>query len=149
MRKIETGFDDGSKDDVQEKPTHKRSTSTVAQSYLTLCDPMDCSPPGSSVHGILQARILSGLLFPRKGPFIYLACCMPAHFPMVWDLRILAMKSGLCVQPSPFSWEGIFFPIKTGNPGAACLSFNREMHRDVSELPVQVKTSSQLSFFYC
>ena len=27
------------------------------QSCLTLCDPMDCSPPGSSVHGILQARI--------------------------------------------------------------------------------------------
>ena len=25
----------------------------------TLCDPMDCSPPGSSVHGILQARILA------------------------------------------------------------------------------------------
>ena len=25
---------------------------------LTLCNPMDCSPPGSSVHGILQARIL-------------------------------------------------------------------------------------------
>ena len=30
----------------------------VAQSHLTLCDPMNCSPPGSSVHGILQARIL-------------------------------------------------------------------------------------------
>ena len=30
----------------------------VAQSWLTLCDPMDCSPPGSSVHGILQARVL-------------------------------------------------------------------------------------------
>ena len=30
----------------------------VTQLYLTLCDPMDCSPPGSSVHGILQARIL-------------------------------------------------------------------------------------------
>ena len=28
------------------------------QSYLTLCDPMDCSPSGSSVHGILQATIL-------------------------------------------------------------------------------------------
>ena len=28
------------------------------QSYLTLCDPMDCSSPGSSVHGILQPRIL-------------------------------------------------------------------------------------------
>ena len=32
--------------------------SEVPQSCLTLCDPMDCSPPGSSVHGILQARIL-------------------------------------------------------------------------------------------
>ena len=28
------------------------------QSWLILSDPMDCSPPGSSVHGILQARIL-------------------------------------------------------------------------------------------
>ena len=30
----------------------------VAQSCLTLCDPTDCSPPGSSVHGISQSRIL-------------------------------------------------------------------------------------------
>ena len=30
----------------------------VAQSCPTLCHPMDCSPPGFSVHGILQARIL-------------------------------------------------------------------------------------------
>ena len=30
----------------------------VAESFSTLCDPMDCSPPGSSVHGILQTRIL-------------------------------------------------------------------------------------------
>ena len=30
----------------------------VAQSCLTLCDPVDCSPPGSSVHGLAQARIL-------------------------------------------------------------------------------------------
>ena len=32
--------------------------SEVAQSCLTLCDPVDCSPPGSSIHEILQARIL-------------------------------------------------------------------------------------------
>ena len=32
--------------------------SEVAQSCTTLSDPMDCSPPGSSVHGIFQARIL-------------------------------------------------------------------------------------------
>ena len=30
----------------------------VAKLYLTLCDPIDCGPPGSSVHGIFQARIL-------------------------------------------------------------------------------------------
>ena len=30
----------------------------VTQSCPTLCDPVDCSPPGSSIHGILQARIL-------------------------------------------------------------------------------------------
>ena len=30
----------------------------VAQSRLTLCDPMDCSSPDSSIHGILQATIL-------------------------------------------------------------------------------------------
>ena len=35
-----------------------KSESEVAQSCLTLPDPMDCSPPGSSVHGIFQARVL-------------------------------------------------------------------------------------------
>ena len=35
-----------------------KSESEVAQLCLTLSDPMDCSPPGSSVHGIFQARAL-------------------------------------------------------------------------------------------
>ena len=35
-----------------------RSSVLVAKSCRTLCDPMDCSPPGFSVHGIFQARIL-------------------------------------------------------------------------------------------
>jgi len=34
------------------------SESEVTQSCPTLCDPKDCSPPGSSVHGIFQARVL-------------------------------------------------------------------------------------------
>ena len=34
---------------------------------VTLCDSMDCSPPGSSVHEISQARIWSGLPFPTLG----------------------------------------------------------------------------------
>ena len=37
------------------------------RSSLTLWDPMDCSPPGSSVHGILQARILEWVAMPSSG----------------------------------------------------------------------------------
>ena len=35
-----------------------KSETEVAQSCLTLSEPMDCSPPGSSIHGIFQARVL-------------------------------------------------------------------------------------------
>ena len=38
----------------------------LLQSCLTLCDPMDCSLPGSSVHGILQARILGWVAVPSS-----------------------------------------------------------------------------------
>ena len=46
-----------------------KSESEVAQSCPTLSDPMDCSLPGSSIHGIFQARVLEWLK-----PFIY---CFP------------------------------------------------------------------------
>ena len=39
----------------------------VVQSCLTLCNLVDCSPPGSSVHGISQARILEWLPSPSPG----------------------------------------------------------------------------------
>ena len=41
----------------------------ATQSCATLCDPMDCSPPGSSVHGVLQARILERLPFSPQTSF--------------------------------------------------------------------------------
>ena len=40
------------------------SSSSVSHSVMSLCSPMDCSPPGSSVHGILQARILEWIAIP-------------------------------------------------------------------------------------
>ena len=40
---------------------------SVTKSCLTLCNPMDCSPSGSSVHGISQERMLSGMPFPSSG----------------------------------------------------------------------------------
>ena len=47
--------------------THILSSVLVTQSRLTLCDPMDCSLPGSSVHGILQVRILEWVAIPFPG----------------------------------------------------------------------------------
>ena len=50
-----------------------KSHSEVAQSCPTLSDPMDCSPPGFSIHGIFQARVLEGAAifffrgFPTQG----------------------------------------------------------------------------------
>ena len=40
---------------------------SVAQSCPTLCDPTDCSPPGSSGHGILQARVLEWVSISFSG----------------------------------------------------------------------------------
>ena len=64
---------------------------SVAQLCLTLCDCMDCSLPGSSVHGILQARILEWVgipfllygMFPTKGlnPGLPLANSLPSEPP--------------------------------------------------------------------
>ena len=60
---------------------HSRPACLLTQSCLILCDPMDCSPPGFSVHGILQARILEwvaisssrGSSLPRDGTCV---CCI-------------------------------------------------------------------------
>ena len=43
-----------------------KSKSEVAQSCLTLCDPMDCSLPGS-IHGIFQARVLEWIAIAFSG----------------------------------------------------------------------------------
>ena len=48
--------------EIQVALKHKKICLT--QSCPTLCDPVDCSPPGSSVHGHLQARILEWVAIP-------------------------------------------------------------------------------------
>ena len=60
----------------------------VTQSCLTLCDPMDCSLPGSSIYGILQARILEwvvvlssrGSFPPRDGIYVSYALALAGWF---------------------------------------------------------------------
>ena len=48
---------------------NEKSESVSYSVESTLCDPMDCSPPGSSAHGILQARILEWVAFPFSRGF--------------------------------------------------------------------------------
>ena len=45
----------------------RKKGSEVARSCPTLCNPMDCSLPGSSIHGVFQARILEWVAFPSAG----------------------------------------------------------------------------------
>ena len=64
----------------------------VTQSCPTVCDPMDCSPPGSSVHGVLQARTLEwvaisfsrGSSQPRDWTQI---SCIAGRFFTIWAIR--------------------------------------------------------------
>ena len=54
--------------DMETLPTsHKGAISEVSQSCPTLCDPMDCNLPGSSVHGIFQERVLEWVAISFSG----------------------------------------------------------------------------------
>ena len=57
-----------------------KSESEVAQSCPTLSDPMDCSLPGSSIHGIFQARVLEwgAIAFSQRSFYIHVILCMPS-----------------------------------------------------------------------
>ena len=81
MRKAELG-----------NPTASDMKVWKCQSCLTLRDPMECSPPGSSVHGILQARVLKwvaiscsrGSRWPRDWTQV---SCFAGRFFTVWTTR--------------------------------------------------------------
>ena len=69
----------------------------VTQSCPTLCNPMDCSPPGSSVHGILQARILEwvAISFSRRSSQPgdqTLVSCIAGRFFTVYAMGSLKNK---------------------------------------------------------
>ena len=69
-----------------------RRESKVAQSCPTLCNPMDCSLPGSSVHGIFQARVLEwgAIAFSKGDNPMNTQMCKYKHvfFPKFMILRI-------------------------------------------------------------
>ena len=94
--------------------------SEVAQSCLTLCDPMDCSLPGFSVHGIFQARVLewvaidlsiitlnvNGLNAPTKRQ--RLAEWMQKQDPYICCLQDTHFKTGGTNRLKVRGWKKIF-----------------------------------------
>ena len=81
-----------------------KSESAVAQSCPILSDPMDCSLPGSSIHEIFQARVLSGVPLPS---LIYFAGNLKNH-----NISLL-----LCLNEMPGNLEITLFEKKSEERG--------------------------------
>ena len=84
----------------------------AAQSHLTLCDPMNCSPPCSPVHGILQARILEGVAmsFSRGSSQTWdqtWVSCITSRFFTIWDSLVAQRVESACNAGDLISIPGL------------------------------------------
>ena len=72
------------------------------QSCPGLCDPMDCSPPGFSVHGVLQARILGWVAMPSSNGDrgLISASCFNEVFPWVISCQVLVWNEESNYSPA-------------------------------------------------
>ena len=107
----------------------------VVQLCLTLCDPMDYSPPGSSVHGILQARILEWVAIPFSRGSSQprdqtLVSCIAGRFFTIWATREapsfflsfqrLVYEDTQCVCLFPFSVHIVYHMVHISYPLFHC-----------------------------
>ena len=114
----------------------------VCQSCPAVCDPVACSPAGSSVHGILQARIPEWIAIPFaiQGPSPGLRHLRQSlhhlnHRGSPWyrlegpELAIPRMRESLLLYPSCWSW-----PLSS--MGCCGRSLSKELHRANSAVPL-------------
>ena len=83
-----------------------RENLLVTQSCWTLCDPVDCSPPGFSVHGILQARTLEwvAISFSGKGSLNELTRQKALTFYFVWKWeKEIHVSLMMCIRSLPLA----------------------------------------------
>ena len=137
-----------------------KSESEVAQSYPTLSDPMDCSLPGSSVHGIFQARVLewgaialssfpSGSVYITFGTFyqtfkkhiwpIYTEIYSPTYF----KIASVTLTSSTCIL---FPFNKSKFP--PGEYGALDIYFGYNACEGFQFLKVNLVSLFLLPLFY-
>ena len=99
----------------------KETESEVAQSCVTLCDPMECSLPVSSVHGIFQARVLEWVAISfsqgssRPRDQAHVSHIAGGHFT-IWATRdaIIRLKY-LCIYASLYSYTMKVYMKVKGN----------------------------------
>ena len=121
----------------------------VAWSCSTLCDPMACSPPGSSVHEILQAGILewvaisfsSGSSWPRD--WIHVSC-IAGRFFTIWATRKALISCCCCSVVKSF--PTVCNPTDYSTPGLPVLHYLLEF----AQIHVHwVDDAIELSHLYC
>ena len=111
-----------------------KSESEVIQSCLTLRDPMDCSLPGSSVHGIFQARVLEwvAIVFSAKGVWLLIKLSGAEPPCPVLRLRIelvMDQRKGAVLHPVTDPGGQRHLPAPAGVPGPPLSRWHRSTYR--------------------
>ena len=121
-----------------------KSESEVAQSCLTLCDAMDYTPPGSSIHGILQARILEwvAISFSKsisQSESEVAQSCLTLCDPMDYSQPVSTVDGIL--QANILEWVAISFSKGSSRPRdqirVSCIAgkWRRQRHPTLALLP--------------
>ena len=114
-------------------PKHKfielLSLEPTIQLILTLCDPMDSSLPGSSIHGIFQARVLEWVAISQPRDQTRVSCIADRRFS-VWGTREANIVSGVGER----SADCLGSQIKILGSPPTLVDFSRRQCLDVSQL---------------
>ena len=102
---------------------------SVTQSCPTLCDPVDCRPPGSSVHGILQARIREWvpIHFPRGSVPVH-RLWVPCFMHVTWTGHLFHITQSFLPSPLASSWAPCLLILIIVKLEGIWLSFSQGHH---------------------
>ena len=98
-----------------------KDMSMGSQSGPTICNPMDCSPPGFSIHGVLQARILEwvAILYFRGSPNLMLDIRFNIRIRNRGTLNTHHQGASVIIRVLPYSYSPYWSPCIC-EPLAAC-----------------------------
>ena len=120
-----------------------KSESEVSQSCLTLSDPTDCSPPGSSINGIFQARVLEWVTIAFSGTrlLVIIIHSEEQSFKMFWVSSQFSVQFSSSVVPDslwPYGLQHARLPCPSPTPGVCSNSYpsNQWCHPTISSFVI-------------